>query len=333
HRRANQTAELPPFDWLATDALDDDPSDGTPLPACTPGQLAFLQYTSGSTGDAKGVRVTHANLVHNLEGLRLRWEMTPSSVMVTWLPAFHDLGLIFGILQPLYTGFPCVLMSPASCVQRPFRWLEVISSNRATHSLAPNFAYDLCATRISAQERASLDLRSWQMALNAAEPVRARTIDRFSELFAPVGFRREAFCPAYGLAEATLHVSGLGIHEEPSVARLDPHAFGAGLVVDAAPGQAAVDVVGCGQPAPAVHVAIVDPDSGSARGEDEIGEIWVAGESVSAGYLRRPDVSRDVFEARLASGEGPFLRTGDLGFLRGGQLYITGRLKDLIIIR
>jgi acyl transferase domain-containing protein/acyl-CoA synthetase (AMP-forming)/AMP-acid ligase II len=332
HRRAEQTARFPALQWLATDTLaDNDPAAWTP-PSIDPSHLAFLQYTSGSTGTAKGVMVSHANLMHNLEGLRLRWEMAPESVMVTWLPTFHDLGLVFGVLEPLYTATHCVMMSPTAFVQRPLRWLTAISRYRATHSLAPNFAYEL-ASKIAPAERATLDLRSWRMALNAAEPVREVTIRRFTELFAPQGFHPNAFCPAYGLAEGTLHVSGLPMPAPPAIARLDPLQLGANRLAAARRDAPSVAVVGCGLPAPGVRIVIVEPESRVACGTDAVGEIWLGGESVAQGYWRRPDATAETFQATLSSGEGPLLRTGDLGFLRDGQLFITGRLKDLIIIR
>jgi acyl transferase domain-containing protein/acyl-CoA synthetase (AMP-forming)/AMP-acid ligase II/acyl carrier protein len=333
HRRAEQTARFPGLEWMATDALGDADPSAWVRPTVQPADLAFLQYTSGSTGDAKGVMVSHANLLHNLEGLRLRWEMGPESVMVTWLPTFHDLGLVFGVLEPLYTGTHCVMMSPTAFVQRPRRWLQAITRYRATHSLAPNFAYDLAAAKVPAEERAGLDLRSWRMALNAAEPVRAATMRRFSELFEPHGFDPTAFCPAYGLAEGTLHASGLPMPDPPCIVQLDPAELGANRLVEAAPGRPSVAVVGCGLPAPGVDVVIVDPESGTACAPDAVGEIWLGGDSVARGYWRREAATEETFRAALVSGAGPYLRTGDLGFVRDGQLFITGRLKDLVIIR
>jgi amino acid adenylation domain-containing protein/non-ribosomal peptide synthase protein (TIGR01720 family) len=303
--------------------------------------LAFLQYTSGSTSSPKGVMVSHGNLVHNEELIRYAFAQSPDSVVLGWLPLYHDMGLIGTVLQPLYTGALCYLMTPGAFLQRPARWLEAISRYRATTSGGPNFAYDLCVRKVGEVERASLDLSSWQVAFNGAEPVRAGTLRRFAAAFAPSGFRAAAFRPCYGLAEATLLVSGWrGEGEESPVRALDAEALERHAVVDVGErGDAARsrELVGCGTPAETPQtprsLLAVDPESGEPCAPGRVGEIWVAGPSVAQGYWERPQETAATFGARLADGRGPFLRTGDLGFVAGGELYLTGRLKDLIILR
>jgi amino acid adenylation domain-containing protein len=298
-------------------------------PSLGHGDLAFLQYTSGSTSTPKGVMVTHGNLAANEALIQQAFGQHEGSVIAGWLPMYHDMGLIGNILHPLYLGARCVLMSPMAFLQRPRRWLETISRYRATTSGGPNFAYELCVAKIPPAQREGLDLSSWEVAFNGAEPVRAATLERFAEAFAPAGFRRAAFLPCYGLAESTLLVSGhqRGL-EVCRVAAADLERNG---VREAAPGEPAYDLVSCGTTRGLVLV--VDPETALPRGADAVGEIWVAGASVAAGYWRREEESALTFGAHLATGEGPFLRTGDLGFLRGGELFVTGRLKDLVIVR
>ncbi|HSK81412.1 MAG TPA: fatty acyl-AMP ligase, partial [Thermoanaerobaculia bacterium] len=295
-----------------------------------PEALAFLQYTSGSTSSPKGVMVSHGNLVHNEELIRRTFEQSSGSVVLGWLPLYHDMGLIGTVLQPLYTGAVSYLMTPGAFLQRPARWLEAISRYRATTSGGPNFAYELCVRKVGEAERESLDLSSWQVAFNGAEPVRAGTLRRFAEAFAPCGFRATAFRPCYGLAEATLLVSGGRPEGEPRVRALDAEALERHDVVE---GDAARsrELVGCG--AAMQEVLAVDPESGDPCPPGGVGEIWVAGPSVARGYWERPEETATTFGARLADGTGPFLRTGDLGFVSGGELFLTGRLKDLIILR
>ena len=291
-------------------------------PAAGPSTLAFLQYTSGSTSTPKGVRVTHGNLLENQRAIQRAFGQSEESVVVGWLPLYHDMGLIGNVLQPLWCGGTCVLMSPLSFLQRPRRWLEAIGRFRATTSGGPDFAYALAVRKVPPAERAGLDLSSWRVAFTGAEPVRAGTLDAFAEAFAPCGFRREAFYPCYGLAEATLFVSG-GDPEAPPVVRPE----GGRLLV------------GCGQARhgddPGERLAIVDPETERLAPTGQEGEIWVAGPSVAAGYWNRPEETERTFGARLAgTGEGPYLRTGDLGLLApDGELFVTGRLKDLIVVR
>ena len=243
-----------------------------------------------------------------------------------WLPSYHDMGLIGGILQPLYVGRPNVFMSPMSFLQRPLRWLRAITKYRGTTSGGPNFAYDLCVRKITDEQIAELDLSTWEVAFNGAEPVRADTVEAFSEKFAPCGFRREAFYPCYGLAEATLIVTGGWAKQPPVVRDFDAEAIGEGRAEVVESGSANLKtLVGCGENLPDQRVVIADPETRMPVSDGQIGEVWVSGPSVALGYWRRPEISKEVFKARLAeSGEGPFLRTGDLGFVHNGELFITG---------
>ncbi len=326
--------ELNTMALIATDTLKHTPELSWQPFYPDPDALAFLQYTSGSTGTPKGVMVSHSNLIHNLSMARHRWELSPSSVGVSWLPIFHDLGLIAGILQPLFTGFPAILMAPATFIQRPWRWLQAISHYRGTVSCAPNFAYELCIRKISPEERARLDLRSWQIALNGAEPVRKETLERFAETFAPCGFRAEAHLPAYGLAEGTLVVSSVEAHELPSWQTVDKEQIEQHVIVPVDPtAPTAYTLVSCGAPSAGQRVAIVHPQTLTQCSAEQVGEIWVSGGSVTQGYWGRLRESQATFSAFLAdTGDGPYLRTGDLGFYRDGHLFITGRHKDVIII-
>jgi acyl-CoA synthetase (AMP-forming)/AMP-acid ligase II len=321
--------------WLASDGIDLDMADEWTRPAIRPDDVAFLQYTSGSTGLPRGVVIGHDNLLHNSREIERRFEHDRDSRGLIWLPPYHDMGLIGGILQPLYTGFCVTLMSPVDFLKRPLRWLRAVSRARATISGGPNFAYDLCVRKIAAEDRAGLDLGSWKVAFSGAEPVRAGTIDRFARAFAGCGFRRAAFYPCYGLAEATLLVAGGRAGAGPSALALDPQALARQVVSPAAAGDAgARQLVACGGAVADHEIAIADPDSGERCPADRIGEIWVSGPGVARGYWRRPDESARVFGAELRGGGGRrFLRTGDLGFLRGGELYVAGRSKDVIIVR
>jgi natural product biosynthesis luciferase-like monooxygenase protein len=303
--------------------------------AITGETLAFLQYTSGSTGAPKGVMLSHHNLLHNSALLRRSFEYTPESYCVSWLPVYHDMGLIGGVLQPLYGGFPCALMSPVSFLRRPVRWLETISSRKATLSGGPNFAYELCVRRITPEQLSSLDLGSWRTAFNGAEPIRAETIDRFAEAFAPCGFRREAFYACYGLAEATLIVSGGRNSDPPLIKHFQTRELENKRAVESISEDDDVRrLVGCGGAPPGAKVIIIDPESLTGCPPEEVGEVWVSGDSVARGYWDRASETNDTFRAFTSDTlEGPFLRTGDLGFLQGGELFITGRLKDLIIVR
>jgi acyl-CoA synthetase (AMP-forming)/AMP-acid ligase II len=319
---------------LASDAIPSEDADNWRNPAAGRDTVAFLQYTSGSTSRPRGVAVTHGNMLHNSEVIARGFESDSNSMGISWLPPYHDMGLIGGVVKPLYVGFPVVILSPYTFLQQPFRWLQTIAKVRATVTGGPNFAYDLCVRRVTAEQRAKLDLSSWKIAFNGAEPVHPETMERFCEMFAPCGFNPKAFYPCYGLAESTLYVTGGKALAGPRVVLLDRSELEAGTAIPVkANAEDTKAVVGCGH-APAQHkVVIVDPKSRLACTDGQVGEVWVSGPSVAAGYWNRPEESTKVFCARIAdTGEGPFLRTGDLGFLMKGELFVTGRIKDVIII-
>ena len=274
--------------------------------------VAYIQYTSGSTSSPKGVVISHGNVMANQRMIQSAFATSEGSVVVSWLPHFHDMGLVGIVQQAIYAGMSVVLMAPIDFIRRPAQWLRAISKYRASISGAPNFAYDLCVERVKDEDVVELDLSCWQLAFNGSEPVRADTMDRFAKKFGKAGFRRESFYPCYGLAEATLFVSSRVRFEPLSLRR---------------------EAVSCGQVWESERVLIVDPKTQRRCEDGTESEIWVAGPHVAQGYWRRPDDTREAFEAYLTdTGEGPFLRTGDLGYLVDGQLYITGRLKELIIL-
>jgi acyl-CoA synthetase (AMP-forming)/AMP-acid ligase II len=317
--------------WLTVDAARE--GDATaPARAREPADLAILQYTSGSTADPRGVMLTHGNLLVNSALIAQRLGSSTADRGFIWLPPYHDMGLIGGILQPVYAGFECVLTSPLTVVKRPERWLEGISSRRATISGGPNFSFDLCVRRIGPEARERLDLSSWEVAFNGAEPIRAGTLEAFATAFAPCGFRREAFFPCYGLAEATLMVTA-GERDEPTTTRrFDARALEGGRAEPVAGG--GVELVGCGGPDAEHELAIVDPETLLRCEPGRIGEVWVAGPSVARGYLGHGDETARTFGAQIAgevSGQR-FLRTGDLGFSSDGELFIVGRIKDLLVV-
>ena len=297
--------------------------------------LAHLQYTSGSTATPKGVMVTHGNLMHNSEYIAQGFDHSSQSVSLTWLPHFHDMGLLDGIIQPLYNGFPAFLMSPTTFLQQPYLWLQAITRFGVTHTGGPNFAYDLCVRSISDEQLATLDLSSWRVAYNGAEPVRSESLERFADRFASRGFRRSAFYPAYGLAEATLKVTGGTSSSEPLFLVTQADALKQNRVVEAKTDEpGATTLTGVGRPSLGTTVRIINPDTLTEYQPGHIGEIWTAGPSVARGYWNCPEETEETFHAYVSdTGEGPFLRTGDLGFIKDGELYVTGRLKDLIIIR
>ncbi|HEY0170202.1 MAG TPA: AMP-binding protein, partial [Pyrinomonadaceae bacterium] len=330
-----QAPELRALRWgSAAEAGDGDGRDEWEMTDVSAETLAFLQYTSGSTAAPKGVMVTHGNLLRNEELIRRAFGQTEESVIVGWLPVYHDMGLIGNVLQPVYVGARCVLMSPAAFLQRPARWLRAVSRYGATTSGGPNFAYDLCVRKVGEEERAGLDLSRWSVAFNGAEPVRAETLERFAAAFAACGFRREAFRPCYGLAEGTLLVTASAPGRAPSVRDVRRDELERNVAAEASGGEDARRLVGCGAAGDGHEVVVVNPETLRPCAAGEVGEIWVGGPSVAGGYWGRPDETEHTFHARLAdAGGGPYLRTGDLGFDAGGELFITGRLKDLIIIR
>ncbi|WP_342374022.1 non-ribosomal peptide synthase/polyketide synthase [Myxococcus stipitatus] len=326
--------DLKDLHWVATDALPEDAADSWKRPELTADSLAFLQYTSGSTGTPKGVMLTHANLLDNLGHIHRSFGAHDDSVGVIWLPPYHDMGLIGGILEPLYGGFPVALLSPLDFLKRPLRWLEAVSRFGGTISGGPNFAFELCTRKISPEQRQQLDLSRWELAFCGAEPIRPETLERFVEAFGPSGFRREALYPCYGLAEGTLIVSGARKGEGPALHAVKSEPLGRNLVEPARAGeQDARVLVGCGETMKEHQVLIVEPESLRACEAGQVGEVWVRGPSVARGYWQRPEETARAFHATTADGDGPFLRTGDLGFLRGAELFVTGRLKDLLILR
>lgn len=294
--------------------------------------LAFLQYTSGSTSEPKGVMVTHGNLLENERMIAEAFEHGPDTRVVGWLPPYHDMGLIGNILQPLYLGVPYYFMPPAKAMQDPYRWLSAITRYRATTSGAPNFAYDLCARKISQEQKASLDLSSWKVAYNGSEPVQASSLDAFTEAFRCCGFDPAAWLPCYGLAEATLLVSGArGAGGRAKRRVCDAAALERDRIEDAREAGRNATLVGCGRVSPQQELRIVAADGAPARGDGGIGEIWIKGPNVAAGYWGNEALTEETFCNWLGE-DGPYCRTGDLGFLEGGQLFVTGRLKDLIIV-
>ncbi|MEH2072599.1 MAG: amino acid adenylation domain-containing protein [Nostoc sp.] len=321
------------FRWLTTDNIAQGLEDSWKQSAINGDTLAFLQYTSGSTGTPKGVMLTHGNLLHNAAVTYQMMEHSPNSKFVSWLPVYHDMGLIGGILQPLYGGFGCILMSPAAFLQRPYRWLQAISRYKGTTSGGPNFAYQQCIQRITSQQKETLDLSSWSVAFNGAEPVRQETLEQFATTFAECGFRPEAFYPCYGMAEATLIVSGGSKTALAQVKTVEKSALSHNQIVEATTHQDIQSFVSCGKAIPQQEIVIVNPEL-TRCSSDEVGEIWVSGPCVGQGYWNRTEETKETFHAYLKdTGEGPFLRTGDLGFLHNRELFITGRVKDLIIIR
>jgi 8-amino-7-oxononanoate synthase len=318
--------------WIAADESLDCAGDWRD-PDVQGSDLAMLQYTSGSTAAPKGVMLSHRNLLHNLSLIRTAFPVShaPDDVGVFWLPPFHDMGLIGGILQPCYVGRGAVLMSSATFLQRPLSWLEAMSKYRATTSAAPNFAFDLCVQRITPEEVRGLDLGAWHTVFDGAEPIRAETIERFTRAFAEAGFRREAFFPCYGLAEATLFVSGGPWGQGPSTLDVSRAALEEKRVGPATAGDR-LRLVASGAPAVGQTIRIVDPDTLRPCDDRRVGEIWVSGESVALAYWNKPEESRFAFEARIGGDDRRYLRTGDLGFIDDGQVFVTGRLKDLIIL-
>ncbi|PSB57478.1 hybrid non-ribosomal peptide synthetase/type I polyketide synthase, partial [Chamaesiphon polymorphus] len=328
--------ELIEIECITTDNIDLDRATDWQAPLLQAGDLAFLQYTSGSTAAPKGVMVSHGNLLHNSSSIYQAFGHSDRSRVVSWLPLYHDMGLIGGVLQPLYGGFPAVLMSPVDFLQKPWRWLKAISEYGATSSGGPNFAYDLCIAKITDAQRDDLDLSTWNVAFNGAEPVRAATLERFAEAFAPCGFRREAFYPCYGMAESTLFVTGGIPNVAPEICRVDSAALAQNrvqLVVDDE-GENQQQLVSSGRTWQDTTVTIVDPESLEICPADRVGEIWVSAPSVAQGYWQMNEATAATFVAGIGEDrEQQFLRTGDLGFLQDGELYVTGRLKDLVIIR
>jgi len=345
----NDTPELKNIHWIATDELEIDPISVSnwKMPAIDDTSLAFIQFTSGSTAEPKGVMLTHGNLLANLSIICDSFEVdSAKDSAVFWLPFYHDMGLIGGVLATIYCGIPNILISPLDFLQRPMRWLRAISKYKATISGGPNFAYDLCVRKAKPHDLETLNLSSWTLAFNGAEPVRAGTFTRFSKTFGACGFRNQSFYPCYGLAEATLFVSGINRHEEPLVKSFKADKLSLGIVDELENYEGSQEddtlnlrtLVGCGKTGPHHHVAIIDPETltripvldGSTK---SVGEIWFSGPSNAVGYWERPEDSKQIFRAMIqGEPEVFYMRTGDMGFISNNQLFIAGRLKDLIII-
>ncbi|WP_353572344.1 amino acid adenylation domain-containing protein [Candidatus Albibeggiatoa sp. nov. BB20] len=331
HRQ--QIPEFKAMHWLTTENIQTDLALDWQRPIVQADDLAYLQYTSGSTSTPKGVMISHSNLLHHGYYLKQACSYTSESKTVTWMPYFHDYGLVEGMFVPIFNSTPCYLMSPFSFLKQPFQWLKNISSYNATHTQAPNFAYELCLKRISEQQKSELDLSSWQAAGNAAEPINPKVLKAFYESFKQCGFRWEAFCPAYGLAENTLLATFSAIQKQPMLQafnnKLETKEV---LSVDAMDNQATI-ITGCGQPIGKTYILIVDPETFMICQSNQVGEIWISDPSVAQGYWQNEQATKETFQAYTSdTNEGPFLRTGDLGFLYENELFITGRLKDLIII-
>ena len=320
--------------WIATDQIPDDAAEDWKLPELDDSSLAVLQYTSGSTGNPKGVMLSHANIIHNCRLIVHAFEADTKSVGMSWLPTYHDMGLVGGVLMPLFIGRPNILMSPMSFLQKPVRWMRAITKYNVTISGGPNFAYDLCVDKITDEELVGLDLSSWLVAFNGAEPIRSTTLNAFIERFSAVGFRPEACYPCYGMAETTLIVTGSHRKNPPIIRDFDGPALDEHRVVFAAPDEdGSRSLVGCGHVLPEEEVIIVAPESRKRLPEHQVGEIWVRSPSVGKGYWNKPDITQETFQATTSRGDGRYLRTGDLGFMDDGELFVTGRLKDLIIVR
>ena len=320
--------------WIASDRVNLDLAKQWQMPDITSDTLAFLQYTSGSTGQPKGVMVSHGNVLHNSQVIYQSFEHHAQTKILMWLPMFHDMGLIGGVMQPLFAGLPAVLMSPIALAQRPFLWLQALSKYQITTSGGPNFAYDLLCQKVTAQQRATLDLSHWEVAFTGAEPVRAETLKRFAELYEPCGFKPEAFYPCYGMAEATLFITGVNASKYPTITYLDKKALTQDQVVEVtAEHPHAKSAVSCGQTWLGDEIIIVDPETKIQCTENQVGEIWAAGAGIGKGYFQKEEQTAATFQATLADHPGQaYLRTGDLGFIKDGELYITGRIKDMMIL-
>ncbi len=322
--------------WLlVSDSFDGGASEPAVLHRQAPNDIAFLQYTSGSTSAPKGVVVSHANLISNLEMIRRAMGHTRTSTHACWMPLHHDMGLILNVLETFYLGATCVLMAPVSFLQRPLSWLRAIHQFGAEAAGGPNFGFDLCVAKFRPEAMVGIDLSGWRVAFNGAEPVRAQTMRRFFDPFAPYGFNPAAFYPCYGMAEATLLISG-GARNAGMVARsVSRAALQANRIEAASDASDEQTVVGCGRALFGEDIAIVDPEEYTRLPHDRVGEIWVRGNNVAGGYWRNEEASRHNFAAAIVDEPGTvWLRTGDLGFVDAqGELFVTGRIKDLIIVR
>jgi acyl-CoA synthetase (AMP-forming)/AMP-acid ligase II len=334
----SNVADLTKMHFIATDEVGTELASNWRDPHVPGDTISYLQYTSGSTTTPKGVMVAHENVLHNARCYKDKFQLSSETIGVTWLPTFHDLGLMEAVLQPLFSGYKSYFMSPLSFVQRPARWLQAITRHEGTHSAAPNFALDICVDQITADQKSTLNLSRWISCVIGAEPLRLASIERFARAFAPCGLRATTLKPSYGLAEATLLVSGTEINEGPTCCSVDATSLEQNTILDAfsekgKASSAVRTIIDCGTPPADIKVIISNPATRRECGPCEVGEIWVSSPSVAMGYWNQPQETFNVFHASLSSGSvAPFLRTGDLGFFKQGHLYITGRLKDVIII-
>ncbi len=335
-RQLERTPELQSLRWITTDILEHSNLEKDwREPSISQDSIAFLQYTSGSTAEPKGVKIAYQNLLHNLEAIHRCFRHSSQSKGVIWLPPYHDMGLIGGILQPLYGSFPVTLMSPLMFLQNPLRWLKTISGYRATTSGGPNFAYDLCIRKFKPEQLTGLDLSSWQVAFNGAEPINHETLKKFAQTYAPYGFDYSAFYPCYGMAEATLIISGGSKNAAVVTKTVQGKALEQNKIALADVNEShSRTLVSCGRSLIDQKIAIANPETLVSCKPGEVGEIWVSGSSIAQGYWKQPEITAATFNAYLKdTREGPFLRTGDLGFLDQGELFFTGRLKDMIVIK
>lgn len=334
-RQLESTPELNSLQWITTDTLNKNFPQNWHQPQISGEDIAFLQYTSGSTAEPKGVKIAYKNLLHNLEAIHNCFRHSEQSRGVIWLPPYHDMGLIGGVLQPLFGNFSVTLMSPLMFLQNPLRWLKAISRYRATTSGGPNFAYDLCVRKFKPEQLTGLDLSSWQVAFNGAEPINHETLSKFAETFAPYGFDYSAFYPCYGMAEATLIISGGSKNAAVVTKTVQGKALEENKIIDAHPNESYTHtLVSCGRSLINQKIAIANPETLVNCQPGEVGEIWVSGSSIAQGYWRQPEITAATFDAYFQdTKEGPFLRTGDLGFIDQGELFFTGRLKDMIVIK
>lgn len=318
--------------WIATDTAPEGGEVEVARPELT--EMAFLQYTSGSTRDPRGVVLSHANLMGNSDLITDALGHIPNGVRkgLSWLPPYHDMGLIAGVLQPVHAPGQCIMMSPLTVIKRPARWLEAMTKYRVTTTGGPNFAYDLCVRRIDQETCERLDLSEWEVAFNGAEPIRSETIEAFCEKFEPYGFRRDTFQAGYGLAEATLMVTSAAKDAEPTMLEVDVGALEDGHLRPATDEGSSKVLVGSGSAFEGSELVVVD-EEGRRRPDGEVGEIWFSGPGIARGYWRNPEETEEVFEARLADDpDTPYLRTGDLGAILDGELFVVGRIKELIIV-
>ncbi len=334
-RQLERTPELQSLHWITTDTLNSHLEQEWCQPNISGDNIAFLQYTSGSTAEPKGVKIAYKNLLHNLEAIHRCFRHSEQSRGVIWLPPYHDMGLIGGVLQPLFGNFAVTLMSPLMFLQNPLRWLKAISRYQATTSGGPNFAYDLCVRKFKPEQLAGLDLSTWQVAFNGAEPINHETLNKFAQTFAPYGFDYSAFYPCYGMAEATLIISGGSQDAAVVTKKVQGKALEENRIIAARSNESYPrTLVSCGRGLINQKIAIANPETLVNCKPGEVGEIWVSGSSIAQGYWRQPEISEATFAAYLKdTNEGPFLRTGDLGFLDQGELFFTGRLKDMIVIK